>query len=136
MNNCHSKTVSKLLLLFTVITFSLSLILSCGKNEETKKPEEHTYVAGSADEIRNNIANSVATEGDELNSVLAYLLHWGVGNFDKEKFSYFEYCVTNIYNFGDGLPKIEDHAKSTAELYLEAYYNEIDGATKFVFREV
>ena len=95
------------------------------KDDDT--PDENLpYYAESEAEIRANISESLKTPESEHQLVTNYISEWGVGGFDQTKFAYLESCFINIYNYENGIPEIETHAKNTVELYLENYYAEID----------
>ena len=124
MNKYSNRAFAKLLWLLTLIAVSLSLLFSCSYNN--KKEEAPPYIAETKEEIRSNIAACLATSEEEYDTVSKYLSAWGVGGFDVAKFSFFEMRFNAVYNYEDGMPKVEAHAKDTAELFLDNYYDEID----------
>ncbi len=108
---------------------SLSVLASCkSKDDGDENADDPPYVAVSVDEIRENIAESLKTEESEYQFVTDYLRIWGVGAFDNVKFAYLESTFIAVYNYEDGLPETEAHAKETVELYLTDYYDQIDRA--------
>ena len=80
------------------------------------------YVASDKDEIVSNIEKYVNNPGEEFSTVGSYLRAFGLPIYDSTKFSYLEARFNAYYNYGDGLSSIEEHAKKTAELFLEKYY--------------
>ena len=80
------------------------------------------YVASEKEEIQNNV--STATPVDSYEYVMEYLCDWGMPVFDRVKLQYFESCFIQLYNLSE-MPDTFDHAKETASIFLETYYEEI-----------
>ena len=108
---------SRVLLLILTLTIALPLLFSCQRNE--------IYVAGSKQEIIANINRYTGNDKEEFQTVHAYLRAFGMPIYDSQKFMYLESAFQTYYNYKDGLGSTEEHAKKTAELYLENYYDEI-----------
>ena len=127
IKNYRKGIILKLFLLLVPIAVSVTVVLfCCSGNRDNKDGNSPEYVAGSMEEIRANIAESLKTEEAEYQLVTNYIDLWGVDTFDQTKFAYFESCFINLYNYEAGMPGVETHAKNTVELYLENYYSEID----------
>ncbi len=109
----RNRNFSKLLRIFFVIGLivivSMSAV-SC-KSELTK------------DEIAENISSS---SDQEYSYVWNYLVDFGVPSFNKAKFTWAESIFNSSFNLEGGLPKTYDHAKLTANAFLENYYDNID----------
>ena len=77
------------------------------------------------DEILANIASE---ENADLNYnyVTSYLRVWRMPSFDSDKLKWMEYVVDRYYNLEGGTPPTLDHAVSTANLFMEHYYDNID----------
>lgn len=115
----YNRAISKLLLLVITLSILLSTLVSCNL---------FAYVAGEKAEIKNNIENTPDTTQHKY--VAEYLRDWGFPVFDKLKFQYFEECFLQLYNYENGLPTPITHAKKTAKLFLDSYYDEIDRSNK------
>ncbi len=110
--------IGRLLLLLLTLSVLLSALTSCGLFSL------FSYVAEDKNEIQNNIDGT--TDVKQGKYVCDVLRDWGVPIFDKIKFKYFEQCLNQLYNYEDGMPAVITHAKKTAELFLEHYYDSID----------
>ena len=117
LNRIYNKTGIKLIALLLALSVILGSMASC---------KLFAYIADSESEIRENIAESVASGGEGHDRVSEYLRDWGMPLFDKIKFEYFEVCFIQLYNLEGGMPETLDHAVKTAELFLESYYSAID----------
>ena len=113
--NKNHRVATKLALIILTLSLILSSFTSCNL---------FSYVAGSKAEISSNVENS--TEKGNFLYVSDYLRDWGVPLFNTLKFKYMESFTQTLYNYGDGLPKCYDHAKATASLFVEKYYDKID----------
>ncbi len=81
----------------------------------------------SKEEIRQNIAESVAEDTKNYEYVGYYLHDWGFPDFDSFKvMSWAENVFQRFYNLEGGLGDTLEHAVKTAEHFLENYYDEID----------
>ena len=118
-----NRAITRLLWFLTLIAVSFSLLSSCSNGRQDDTPP---YIAETKDEIRENIAKSLETEKAEFELVSRYLASWGLSQFDTEKFNFFEIRFNAVYNYENGMPDIELHAKDTAEMFLETYYDEIN----------
>lgn len=123
MKKTYQGAISRLILLLLILSVLLSSLASCNL---------FSYVAGDKGEIQDNIDN---TQDDtptqqQKKYVLDYLRDWGMPLFDKLKFKYFEDCFVQLYNYEGGMPNTLSHAKKTAELFMEGYYDTIDKKDK------
>lgn len=125
MNNRTFKTaLGKIALLLLTLSVLLSSLASC------QLFSIFSYVAENKDELQNNIDTS---DGKEKSKYVSDILRdWGVPIFDTIKFKYFEECFTQLYNYENGMPSVSEHAKKTAELFIEHYYDNIDRDNKTV----
>ena len=110
----NKKLSARLIAFLLIISLALSTLSSC---------TWFNYVAESKDEIVNNINSSSDKGYDE---VADYLRDWGFPNFDTFKFSSIEQTYNRYYNYAGGMPAPYEHARETAELYLEHYYGTLD----------
>ena len=117
MKNLHKRALGRLILLILTLSILLSSLCSC---------DLFSYVADGKTEIENNIANSTDPHYEYVSE---YLRDWGFPIFDSTKVRYFESCFLQLYNYSD-MPGPYDHAKATAELFLEYYYDQIDLSDK------
>ncbi len=115
-------TLSRLLLLILTLSVILSSLCSCFLFKKQ-------YFAGSEDEIRANIAASLDGGGESYKTVQEYLSSWGIPEFDRVKFRYFESTVNLYYNYAPA-PQVMTHAAELANIFLDEYYGEIDRADK------
>lgn len=103
-----------------LLSFTILLIaLLSGGNDSI-------YVASGKQEIISNIERYVENETEEFKTVNSYLRAFGLPIYDDRKFSYMESCFNAYYNYADGLGSAEEHAKKTAELFLENYYDKLN----------
>ena len=123
MNKKITNAFSRILLLVLTLSILLSALTSC------QIFSFFSYVAENKEEIQNNV-NS--TEEQDNKYVSDYLRKWGMPIFDKIKFKYFEECFMQLYNYEDGMPDVLKHAKTTAELFMDNYYDSIDKSDKTV----
>ena len=100
-------------LLLLVIAISLTVV-SCDSG-----------VIGK-DDISNNISESADKNNKNYEYVADYLHIWGIKNIDLEKMVYFEKVYRIYYGYEGGMPDTFEHAKKTAEAFLEDYYDVID----------
>ena len=121
MNKKIINSISRILLVVLTLSILLSLLTSC------QIFSIFSYVAENKDEIQNNVNT---TEDQDCKYVSDYLRKWGMPIFDKIKFKYFEECFSQLYNYEDGMPGVFDHAKKTAEMFIEGYYDSIDKSDK------
>ena len=121
-NNTINRALGRFILLLLTISVMLSALTSCGLLSL------FSYVAENKNEIQNNIDNTPDEESGKY--VCDYLRDFGVPIFDKIKFTYFEECFNQLYNYGDGMPTVINHAKKTAQLFLDNYYDSIDKEDK------
>nr|MBE6544593.1 S41 family peptidase [Oscillospiraceae bacterium] len=117
MYNSLKKAGGRLILLLITLSLILSSITSC---------DLFSYVAGNKDEISSNINQSTSDGTSSHNYVSEYLRDWGMPIFDTIKFKYFEAHFNQLYNYSDGMPETLSHAKETADLFLEYYYDALD----------
>lgn len=119
MKKTHFGAFGKLLILLLVISVLSGALVSC---------DLFSYVADDKGKIQDNIDNtSDATPSDEqYEFVSEYLREWGMPLFDKIKFKYFEDCFIQLYSYEGGMPDTLPHAKKTAKLFLDGYYDSID----------
>lgn len=85
--------------------------------------------ASNKDDIKANISSS----SESYSYAYQYLANWGMPIFDYTKFLYFENVVTKYYCYSE-LPETKEHARLTAEAFLEYYYDDLtlsdkDGVT-------
>ena len=113
--------------LAVILTILLPTVLLSSCNNTS------VYVADDKNEIIENIEKYVKNEGEEFKTVNAYLRAFGLPIYDNVKFAYMEACFNSYYNYADGLGSTETHAKKTAELFLENYYDEL---TKTQIKEI
>lgn len=113
MKKIFTDFTSRLLLLVLTLTVLLSSLSSCNL---------FAYVADEKGEIIENVEDG--SENTLYTHVSQYLRDWGFPLFNQTKFNYMESKFQTYYNFGDGLPDIYTHAKETANLYLEYYYDD------------
>lgn len=111
----------KLILLLLTLSVILSSVTSC---------DLFSYVAGDKDEINGNIDQSNQGDTSERDYVSDYLRNWGMPIFDTVKFKYFETYFKQLYNYSDGMPNTLSHARETADLFLENYYDILDLSDK------
>ena len=111
----HQKSVSRIFALLLTLCILLSSLASCNW---------FVYVAESKSEIADNVSSSVSSSTNIY--VSEYLRDWGMPKFDTVKFVYFEECFIQKYNYEGGMSDTHSHAKETAELFLEYYYDNID----------
>ena len=115
MNKSKRNLFSRVILLILAaavvlsVTFSLG---SCKKNPPTK------------DEIIANVSES--TENGSYGYVMQYLMLWDLPDFDTDKFSWVERAFKENYNYGDGLPTAYEHARLTANYFIENFYDSTD----------
>ena len=103
-----------LVALLLVLALVIPLLVLCTKPG---------YVASSKDEITQNISEAVDAGHEH---VADYLREWGLPSFDTFKFKAIERNFSKYYNYTGGMPAAFEHAKETAELYLEHYYDSIN----------
>ena len=115
MNNIFKKFTSKALLLVITLTIILTLLSSCNL---------FAYVADEKGEMVENVENG--SENGAYIYVSQYLRDWGFPLFNQTKFNFCEFKFQQYYNFGDGLPDTYAHAKETARLFIEYYYDKIN----------
>lgn len=111
----------RLILLLLTLSVILSSVTSC---------DLFSYVAGDKDEISGNIDQSNQGGTSERDYVSDYLRNWGMPIFDTVKFKYFETYFKQLYNYSDGMPNTLSHARETADLFLENYYDILDLSDK------
>ena len=119
MNKHINRGYGRLIALVLALAITLTSLVSCGLL---------SYVADSKEEINQNLNSAV--EIPSYSYVSDYLRRWGMPSFDKIKFQYLEEYFIRYYNYEDGMPDTLTHAKSTAELFLNNYFDEIDTADK------
>ena len=119
MKKTYFGAFSKLLILLLVISVLSSSLVSC---------DLFPYVAGNKGEIQDNIDNTSdeTPSNEQYEFVSEYLRKWGMPLFDKIKFKYFEDCFIQLYSYEGGMPDTLPHAKKTAKLFLDGYYDSID----------
>ena len=100
------------ILLLLVIVISLSVV-SCDAKVLDKS------------DIADNISSSDSSK-KTYEYVADYLRSWGIKNFDLEKVVYFERVYRAYYGYENGMPDTLEHAKKTAEAFIEEYYDVID----------
>ena len=110
--------MKRLISLILSLLLALSLCLSlaaCGKPDGRDDGIMPTKAELSA---------SIEEAADPLPKVCDYLVFWGVEPFHRSKFISLE----NLYaqRFSGELPKTDEMAKTTAEYFLEYFYDEID----------
>ncbi len=110
MNNRRNKVTFRVIIALFLATILLSLA-SCGGTVASK------------DSIAQNIASS---ESGTYSYVADYLDKWGIKNIDLNKVAYFERVYNSVYGYEGGMPDTYEHAKKTAESFLELYYDVID----------
>jgi carboxyl-terminal processing protease len=115
----NQRALTRLALIILTLSLLFSSLTSC---------TTFTYVAGSKAELTTNVEES--EENKFYVYVSDYLRDWGVPLFDGIKFKYMEGIVQILYNYGDGLPGCHTHAKTTATLFIENYYDKIDLSNK------
>jgi len=108
----NTRAINKLLSLLLALILILSSLSSCIL---FRKP------AGSKNEIENNISESPSN----CKYTYQYLANWGLPAFDYTKFLYFENIVTGYYCYNE-LPDAKEHARLTAEAFLDNFYDKID----------
>ena len=119
MKKTYFGAFSKLLILLLVISVLSGSLVSC---------DLFSYVAGDKGEIQDNIdnTNDETPSDEQYEFVSEYLREWGMPLFDKIKFKYFEDCFIQLYSYEGGMPDTLTHAKKTAELFMDGYYDSID----------
>ncbi|MBQ7386998.1 MAG: PDZ domain-containing protein [Clostridia bacterium] len=110
MNNKRYITIKRVLIALVLLALLLSLA-ACGSKVIDK------------DDISTNISES---ESGSYTYVADYLRKWGIKNLDLEKMVYFEKVYKEVYGYEGGLPDTYEHAKMTAESFIELYYDTID----------
>lgn len=118
LKNRRVHIVSSAIATLFAIILPIILLSSCGSNE--------IYVASDESEIEANIKNYVNRPGEEFDTVNDYLRAFGLPIYDSAKFIYLETRFNIYYNYADGISSIEEHAKKTAELFLENYYDKLE----------
>ncbi len=126
--NIVNKAFARVILLLLTVSVLLSALTSCDLFTL------FDYVADNKDEIQNNIDKT--PDDNKSKYVCDYLRDYGVPIFDKVKFKYFEECFMQLYNYGDGMPGVSEHAKKTAEKFLQEYYDTIDKDNKTLVTDV
>lgn len=121
MHITAKQSIKRLVLLVLTLAVILSSLASCFRIP--------TSQAASKDEIRDNLAISLADGKQNHSAVHKYLSGWGVPTFDRIKFSYFESIVTLYYNYEDA-PETEAHAAALTEKFLDEYYDGLDLSDK------
>ena len=112
-NKTLNESVRRLCLLLLTISIILSSLTGCGL---------FSYVAEGREEIESNIDS--ATEQKSNKYVHQYLRDWGMPIFDSIKIQYFEERFIHLFNYSE-MPDTFSHAKETAGLFLEKYYDTI-----------
>ena len=107
--------ISGLALLIVILSLAVTLFLNI---------DNIGYVADGKDEIQGNIDSYQETESYLY--VSQYLRAWGLPVFDTIKFSQLESNFIRYYAYDGGLPSRVEHARDTAALFLENYYDNID----------
>ena len=115
MKKSYRGVISKILLLALILSIISTSFTSC---------KWFSYVADSKDEINDNIDTSA--EEKNYSYVSQYLRDWGMPLFNQTKFKYFEDYFNRYFNLEGGLPSTYDHAKETANLFIENFYDTID----------
>ena len=115
MKKSYKRVISKILLLALTLLIVFGSLSSC---------KLFSYVADTKGEINQNIEES--TEVQKNTYVAQYLRDWGLPIFNQTKFKYFEDYFNRYFNLDGGLPDVYDHAKETANLFVENYYDTID----------
>lgn len=108
--NLFSRVI--LLILAAAILLSATVSFSSCKKNTTK------------DDIIANVSESI--ENGSYSYVMQYLKLWGVPDFDTDKFSWVEMAFKENYNYGEGLPKTYEHARLTANYFIENFYDSTD----------
>ena len=109
--------IASALVLVTAVSIILLAIFNPFKQVEYGKSE-----------IQENV--NAAVESSSAKHVADYLRDWGMPTFDKTKVNYFDDCFNQLYNYADGIPDTFTHARMTANLFLEDYYDVIDKNNK------
>lgn len=110
--------MKRLISLILSLSLALSLFLSlaaCGKSD------------GRDDGImptKAELAESIEKPTDSLARVCDYLVFWGIEPFHRSKLISLESLYAQ--RFSGELPKTDEMAKTTAEYFLEYFYDEID----------
>lgn len=115
ITSLKNRVSSKLILLLLTLSILVSSLSAC-------------YLFETPTDSKENISATVenATVNDNAQYVAHYLEFWGLPSFKLIKFLYIEEKVNQYYNYADGLPDTFTHAKETAKLFLENYYDEIN----------
>ena len=111
-------SIGKLILILLTLSVLTSALSSCAIIDY------FSYIAEDKNEIQDNIDTTPQEQTKKY--VSDYLRDWGMPIYDKVKFKYFEEYFNQLYNYEDGMPDVASHAKKTAELFLEKYYDEIN----------
>ena len=115
MHNFYKKTLCKLLVLVITANITLFSFTSCNW---------FIYVADSRAEIAENLEKSSSKRFND--HVADYLRDWGLPLYDSIKLRYVENYYQRYYNYEGGMPDTYTHAKKTAELFLQNYFDSID----------
>jgi carboxyl-terminal processing protease len=114
MHITAKQSIKRLVLLVLTLAVILSSLSSCFRLPGSQTADK--------DEVRENIAVSLADGKKNHGAVHEYLTGWGIPTFDRVKFSYFESIVTVYYNYEDA-PETEAHAAALTEKFLDEYYD-------------
>ncbi len=110
MKKLYQGALSRLILLLLTLSILLSSLSGC-------------YVADNKSEIQDNL--DATLQPADYTYVYEYLREWGMPIFDTIKFQHFESCFIQKYNFNE-MPDTLTHAKDTAQIFLDEYYDEIN----------
>ena len=115
MKNHLKFWISGIALLIIVLSIGLTIFLNI---------DNFGYVADGKEEIQQNIDSYQDNDGHTY--VSQYLREWGFPVFDSIKFAQLESNFIMYYVYDGGLPDCLTHAKDTAKLFLDEYYDNLD----------
>ena len=110
MNKKRYSAILRFLSLTLVLIIICSAVSGCKKNF-------------SKEAITDNISSS---QDKGYNYVWNYLVDYGFPEFDKQKVAWVELRFQTYFNLAGGLPSTQKHAKLTAEMFMDQYYDEIN----------
>lgn len=121
MKNLFKKLTGSVILLVLTLSVILASMSSC----DFILPDN---TVGTKEEIQSNIDSTGSIK--HRDSVDAYLRDWNLPKYDRLKLNFVERCFNQLYNLEGGLPDTLTHARETASLFLEHYYDTIDHSDK------
>ncbi len=115
----NQKKLLRVSALVIIIAIIVSLFSACVPD---RVPEKDT--------ISSRIDSVITQSNKEYQYVHLYLHDLGITNYNVSKFIWAETRFQTYYNFEGGMPTVKEHAKLTAEAFVNDYYDKTDITNK------